>query len=126
MMSSYSELSIDLERGTFTLSEGRGPGSAPPEKHDAIVEPVQLAGLRETAALALSSGLRSRACVARDRSARRRGIFFLDMPPMDYRPYMTLTVAGREARAPINPGCWSAAANQIRQAAFVAARASTN
>ncbi|HTH28787.1 MAG TPA: hypothetical protein VL918_09995 [Sphingobium sp.] len=126
-MSGHLDLRINLRSGAFELAEG---GSPTPQgqvakAHSGVIDHVQMQGLRETALFAIGNGLKSRYCIVRDKAARRRRLFFVDMPPTpDYLPSMYIALDNHEATAPHDPGCWSAAAVQLSTAALLAARSS--
>lgn len=125
-MSGYVDLTIDLANGQFTLAEAKLLlRDVKPVRRSGIIAPVQLDGLRDTALHAMKHGFRSRECLARERAQRRRGIIPLDMPPTaDYTPSLNIVVDGQADFGPANPFCWSPEANQLANAALLAARSS--
>lgn len=107
LMSTPTDLDLDLNTGEFSLQEGGQLPNPTVQQTHGRLNPSALAGIRKSATLALSKGLKTGAC----RRAEKRGAIM--MPIMDAMPKMGIKLGSQWRTAPVNISCWSEAANEL-------------
>ena len=132
-MSATLILTLDLDSGVFTLTEG--PIIPDRTKADiarsGTIDTAKLADLKARIRTALAADPESKDCKIyrrrETRRAKRLGMIYVDLPHLpDYLASLSATLDGRVLTAPLDPGCWSDPVQAVVDTAVKSARASVS